>query len=77
MSTICKLDPQVRQRRHARANLLRNPPTAPKRGTVANAAYYAVLDFLARARKASWLTGTQKHDIFVHYGRKLAEFVKL
>lgn len=72
MSTICKLDPFVRQRRAARANLLRNPPPVPN-GSMAQLAYFSILEFLKRAHRAPFLTGTQKHDIFVNYGRKLAQ----
>lgn len=72
MSTICKLDRMVRERRAARANLLRNPPPIP-RDTVKQLAYFTILEFLKRVHRASFLDGIQKHDIFVNYGRKLAQ----
>ena len=57
MSTICKLDPQVRLDRAARRNLLRNPPRATHKG-------HAILAELAIIKRASHLTGETKDALF-------------
>lgn len=58
MSTICKLDSEVRRRRTARANLLRNPPPLKSPEAV------AVMSELALIRANSRLSGSIKHMLF-------------
>jgi hypothetical protein len=60
MSTICKLDPMVRVRRHARAGLLRNPPRAHRD----HALHGAILAELRLIQLSSRLTGAAKHALF-------------
>lgn len=66
MSTITKLDPQVRRDRTARANLLRNPPRH------ANPRVMAELSLIAKSPR---LTGATKQTLFergAHQLKRLA-----
>lgn len=63
MSTICKLDPMVRSRRRARANLLREKPHNIKCATV--------MAELALIHDASRLNGATKHVLFVRGAHQL------
>jgi hypothetical protein len=67
MSTVCKLDPLVRQRRTARANLLRNPPK------VRSAEAVAVFTELSLIRISSRLDGATKHRLFERGAAQLAK----
>jgi hypothetical protein len=67
MSTVCKLDPLVRQRRTARANLLRHPPLAR------TAAAIAILAELSLIRLNPRLTGATKHELFTRGAEQLAK----
>lgn len=69
MSTICKLDPEVRKRR---ANLLRNPPPAPKKPGD-RALYGAVMAELFMIHRSSRLTGDTKHRLFERGAKQLAQ----
>ncbi|MGO9722578.1 MAG: hypothetical protein ACLPOA_18825 [Methylocella sp.] len=64
MSTICKLNPMVREQRRRRADLLRQGwrDRRTPQETI-------VLNKLETVRRAPYLTGEQKHLIF-HYGAK-------
>ena len=55
MSTICKLEPEVRRRRGMRAAFLRTPCGIRSARIMAT---------LRRAHQASHLTGDEKHKIF-------------
>jgi len=55
MSTICKLEPEVRRRRGMRAAFLRTPCGIQSARIMAT---------LCRAHRASHLTGDEKHKIF-------------
>jgi hypothetical protein len=55
MSTICKLDPEVRRQRAMRRNLLRNPPKG---------AHPVVLAELAVIAQAPHLSGATKDLLF-------------
>jgi hypothetical protein len=59
MSTICKLDPEVRRRRTARATLLRHPPKHKDRALL-----IAVMSELALIAANPRLTGSMKHELF-------------
>lgn len=69
MSTVCKLDPAVRQQRTARANLLRNPPRVALEGT-------EILERLAQVARRSDLTGAEKHQRFTAGSERLREYVR-
>lgn len=68
MSTVCKLDPRVRQRRTARANLLRNPP--PLRTAEA----IAVFSELRLIHDSPCLAGSTKHVLFERGATQLSKF---
>jgi hypothetical protein len=68
MSTVCKLDPIVRQRRTYRANLLRNPPHAMNRFAAG-----AILAELALIHDNPHLSGDKKHQLFVRGVKQLTE----
>ena len=55
MSTICKLEPEVRRRRGMRAAFLRTPCGIQSA---------RIMVTLRRAHRASHLTGDEKHTIF-------------
>lgn len=57
MSTVCKLDPEVRLRRAMRRNLLRNTKAA-------NHEQIAILSELALIAGSSRMTGATKHALF-------------
>jgi hypothetical protein len=59
MSTICKLDPEVRRQREFRAVVLRHPPDCKDR-----ALKIAVMFELALIHKSSRLTGRTKNALF-------------
>jgi hypothetical protein len=67
MSTVCKLDPLVRQRRTARANLLRHPPMAR------TATAIAILAELSLIRANPRLPGAIKHELFTRGAEQLAK----
>jgi len=64
MSTICKLDPTVRQRRAMRRNLLRNPPHKARPEVMAE---------LALIHDNPRLTGAKKHELFMRGAKQLSE----
>lgn len=68
MSTICKLDPEVRRRRTMRRNLLRNPPRIKngERGAI-------LMAELALIVQASYLTGDEKHRLFERGATQLTQ----
>jgi hypothetical protein len=66
MSTVCKLDPAVRMRRSARANLLRNPPRI---NSALAAAIYTELCLIAASPR---LTGDTKHALFERGAKQLS-----
>ncbi len=70
MTTRCKLDPMVRQRRVRRAALLRNPPRFENGDSRLKAAI--ILGELALIRKSSRLHGDTKHALFVRGANQLA-----
>lgn len=63
MSTVCKLDPMVRQRRRARANLLREKPRNIKAA--------AVMAELALIHDNPRLNGIAKHALFARGAHQL------
>lgn len=69
MSTICKIDPGVRQRRTLRANLLRNPPKFRESAVMAG----RILAELHIIHDAPHLTGATKHMLFVRGAKQLSE----
>jgi hypothetical protein len=66
MSTACKLDPLVRQRRTARANLLRHTKAR-------TAEAIAVLAELSLIRLNPRLTGAIKHELFTRGAEQLTK----
>lgn len=67
MSTICKLNPLIRQRRAARRNLLRNPPLMKN-----IALRIAIMAEITLIAKSSRLTGTLKHKLFARGAAQMA-----
>lgn len=63
MSTICKIDPMVRQRRAYRAALLRMRPRT--------AEALVVLFELRKIQKNPRLTGAKKHELFVRGAQQI------
>lgn len=68
MSTICKLNPEVRRRRMMRARLLRHPPRV-KDGALGA----AIMTELALIAKSSRLTGDTKHALFERGATQLSK----
>jgi hypothetical protein len=66
MSTVCKLDPLVRQRRTARANLLRHAKAR-------TAEAIAVLAELSLIRLNPRLIGAVKHELFTRGAEQLTK----
>ena len=67
MSTICKLDSEVRRRRTARANLLRNPPPIKTGEAV------AIISELALIHVNPRLSGSVKHMLFERGATQLSK----
>ena len=71
MSTVCKLDPEVRRRRTARAILLNTNHQFATGDGRAEAA--AVLVELSLIKASSRLTGAVKHELFTRGAAQLAK----
>lgn len=79
MSTICKLNPKVREDRYARRALLRQARSvhgkiSVEQGLGSPAEYQAfkIADFLERVYRSPWRTGRTKNDLFTRLARELA-----
>lgn len=68
MSTICKIDPEVRRRRSMRATLLRHPP--PHKDKALRAAVMSELALIAANPR---LSGDIKHALFERGARQLTQ----
>jgi hypothetical protein len=64
LSTICKLDPEVRRSRYFRASVARNPPPCTSRNSQALLQHAMIVGVLRQVRKASNFTGAQKNTMF-------------
>lgn len=64
MSTICKINPLIRQQRRHRANLLRNPPQPRMRTPKRILEMRVILVELSLIQQASHLTGATKQMLF-------------
>ena len=71
MSNASKLDPLTKQRRAARAALLRNPPRFRTAKSHFKAAI--ILAELALIHKSSRLNGATKHTLFERGAKQLGE----
>jgi hypothetical protein len=72
MSTICKLNPQTRQQRAMRRNLLRNPPPKPRKD---QSTFIAILSELQLIKLSPRLTGATKQTLFERGAKQLSELV--
>jgi hypothetical protein len=63
MSTICKLDSEVRRRRTYRSAIVNRPP-APPRTAKAFGIFVQLLALLRTAYKSPRLTGSEKDSVF-------------
>jgi hypothetical protein len=70
LSTISKLNPQTRQQRAMRRNLLRYSPPKPRKD---QATFIAILSELQLIKLSPRLTGTTKQALFERGAKQLSE----